>query len=344
MQLFQILGDCPHCRVDGAVVELYDQFEPCCHLGVALDTHCRLCQRRTHGRAEVRGQVVPVSELSMAEELCPSCRAPLTEEFREARACGNCGLRAWSDVVHDPVSLADRDAIEAALKRWAAEDGFEDTEELLDSSFVDPTLDGLMAAMAAGQKIETSFDVLGFLFSHMGGGAGGGQPAGAAVDHDALVQAQEVVARGSAPRGVPPTLRIKLPQARAPHRRNRALPLVSVMAADGQTREPELRFINAFLAEEKLAPIRPEEIRVHRPHEVGPVGSLTDRERICELMMELAHIDGEIDETEMRVIREYARAWGVDPARIDGWEKEWEHKQASRLLQFLRKVRSLFLV
>ena len=50
MPAYQILDECPACRVESAVAALYEPEAPCCLLGVASESHCRLCGRRTAGR------------------------------------------------------------------------------------------------------------------------------------------------------------------------------------------------------------------------------------------------------------------------------------------------------
>ena len=49
----------------------------------------------------------------------------------------------------------------------------------------------------------------------------------------------------------------------------------------------------------------------------GIAEGLADRERVLEEMFQLAWSDGELDESELRVIRDYARAWAIDPQRLD---------------------------
>ncbi len=349
---FEILADCPHCRVEGAVVEVYDHGEACCHFGVPVESRCRLCLRQTRGRARgpkdpetddtgsQGGAVARVDHL-MTEERCPSCKAPIDDGARQGLVCGACALSIAVEVVQEPLDLGSRAALASALFRWAQEEGYESAEEMLEVSFEGISLETFEDRIQKGERVETTFDVLGFLFAHMGGagGAAGGQPS--------LGQPRLTAGRIHGPAeeiwGSAPTARIQLPTGRMPHRRNRALALISVMAADGTTRPLERQFIDRMLAADDLDPLSDDEIKIRRPHEVGPVGPLKDREALVEAMLEVAHIDDERDETEIRLIRAFARHWGVDPARIDRWLKAHELRSSSRLTRALVKVKALFL-
>lgn len=339
---FQLLADCPCGLVEGGQVEFYDQREPCCHLGVPLEARCRLCGLATRGQVRGEGELPQKAPRDMIEERCPRCDNSLGEADRQERRCSTCGLEAFAQEIRPRGALDSQEALRRALDRWAIEEGCADARELLEVSFGELSLEQAFAQVQAGQKLETSFDVLGFLFSHVGGGGsvGGLQ----ASEQEGQVQGQHPSPQDpEASWGYAPTSRIELPQHRAPHRRNRALALISVMAVDGEIRPGERAYIERYLAQEELAPLREEEIRVRRPHEVGPVGSLRDREALVEHMLALAHIDEEKDESEIRLIREFARHWGVDPARIDDWVEQHDLSHTSRPQRWLRKVRALLL-
>lgn len=338
MEHFEVLADCPHCHVEGAMLEVFDQQAPCCHLGVALESRCRFCGLHTEGRVRGPGDPPESVRRAMTEERCPRCATPLDEHSQ--RRCHHCGLEAFAQVTNPPIPLDTVADVEAALAHWAASDGFDSVEQMLEANFGSASVEDIHANIRAGRRVETSFDVLGYLFAHMGGsGAGGGMPA----VEDALPRMGQNVAPepDNEDWAVAPTARIQLPAGRRPHRRNRALALISVMAADGQIRDSERRFVEHILHEEGLDALRDEEIRVHRPHEVGPVGSIKDREALLEIMVELAHIDHERDETEIRLVRDYGRAWGVDPKRVDTWIAAHEVRSGSRLQRFLIKIRGL---
>lgn len=335
---FQLLADCPCGLVEGALVELYDQREPCCHLGVALEARCRLCGMCTQGVVEGEGALPTQAPHDLSQEKCPRCAAALRPEDRDTRRCPTCGLMARAQITAPHRVMTDLETLVAALGAWAAEEGCQDHRELLETSFGDLSPEEMLAQMQRGERVESSFDVLGFLFSHIGGG---GAASGARASSGE--EEGEAVLDPRAHWGYAPTSRIALPSGRAPNLRNRALALISVMAIDGEARERERRYINDYLKAEGLAPLEDGEVRVRRPHEVGPVGSLTDREALIEHMLTLAHIDDEQDESELRLIREFARHWGVDPARIDDWVARYEARHVSFTTRWLKKARALLL-
>ncbi len=229
------------------------------------------------------------------------------------------------------------------MAQWAHEEGCHSVEELLEVSFGTIPLEEMFAKMQAQQRVETSFDVLGFLFSHIGGGGSVGGLQAREGAQDPLAVNLEGQPQNRSHWGFAPTSRIQLPKNLAPSRRNGALALISVMAADGQVRPRERAYLEAFLLHEELAPLQEAEIKLRRPHEIGPVGGLPQREALIERMLELAHIDEEADESEVRLIREYARHWGVDPARIDAWIQSHEAHTVSGLSRMVSKIKDLLL-
>ena len=78
-------------------------------------------------------------------------------------------------------------------------------------------------------NVGTSFDVLGFLFSHLSGGLSGMQAGSDPVPSRREQETRQFTQDVDAPAAV-----ITLPDAPTAHRRNKILPLVSVMAADGR--------------------------------------------------------------------------------------------------------------
>jgi hypothetical protein len=241
---YQVLTDCPHCRVEGALLELMDPSE---RIGVPLESRCRLC-----GFATELGDTTALP-------------TPLLDE---------------EDVVH-------------ALARWAEGDGEADVHVFAAANFGGLTPRSVAQRVLNGQRVETTFDVVAFLFPAMSGGASTG---GAAERVELRPRPRELV-REAPPPGPPPVE--PLAAARA---------LVSVMVADGHLRPAERVFVARTL--ERLgAPDMPEsEWRVWRPHEVGRPA---DPAAFIQAMRALALCDKEPDGSEARVILEYARAWGV---------------------------------
>jgi uncharacterized tellurite resistance protein B-like protein len=330
---FEVLAPCVHCHVEGAVVETFDESEACCHLGVPAETICRMCGRATHGGVD------PVCSVAHAlvEEKCPQCDLAITEQARTQFRC-SCGLGAFATVTAEPRDLSEVAAVEKSLTAWAHADSMH-LGELIATSFGEDSVEAIHAKILAGEPVTTSFDVLGFLFSHLTGGVSGMQAGHEApptkVAHDT---ATDALAEG--PQGVSPTIRIVLPSTPADRRRNRILPLVSVMAADGRVLQSERKFVERVLEEEGLKPLEDHELRVHRPHEVGDVGSPEEREKLVGLMLQLAYIDQEGDSSELRVVHAFARKWGVAPERLAELERQhqpmgWSH--------FVFKMKSILL-
>jgi hypothetical protein len=280
---------------------------------------------------------------ALAEERCPSCDVELGEQDRAQRRCHRCGALASQEADRGREPIEEVGQFRAALDRWALEEGCRDGAELLETSFGGVSVEEAWARFSQGERLETTFDVLGFLFSNVGGGAGslGGVQS---VEEPPVLGVHAKGKEDEGERwGYAPTSRIVLPTGRSPNRRNRALALASIMAVDGQIRAEERERVDRLLREEEQPPLKEEELRVYRPHEVGPVGPLSAREELIELMLDLACADGEKDESELRLIREYARHWGVDPLRIDTWLEQHEARTVSVFRRTLRKLKALML-
>jgi hypothetical protein len=246
--------------------------------------------------------------------------------------CRMCGRTLENGVeVQAARSLAHLRDVDEALAAWAKEEGCASAAELVQSSFVLADVGKVHAALILGEPIETSFDVMGYLFSHMGGGGPG-------VDGDD-VPFVDAVLRG-------PDEALTIPGERGLDPRNELLALASVAAADGKVVPVERAFLDALAKARGIERLSNEELRVFRPDEAGPVGSLLDRERVLEKMIEVAFLDAissplegvQVDDSEVRVIRAYARAWGVDPQRVEGWLREWHDNRGSLFSRALRKV------
>lgn len=346
MQPFQVIAQCPHCKVEGASLETFDHEAPCCHFGVPVESICRMCARATQGGVyDPRGDSPDKAAHLLTEERCPGCDAALTDHDRFSYRCNACGLGAYAQILTEPQPLQTAEQVEAALRRWATAEGYgDDLADMLEASFCELSVAEIHALIESGEVVPTSFDVLGFLFSHMSGGVSGFQAA--TVDAPTLDQRKTGQFDAVAP---PPDeaarLResILLPSERPPHPRNGLLPLISVMVADGVIRPAERQLIDAEIQRRGLDPLRDDELRVWRPHEVGPVGPMQERERLVELMIQLAHVDDEKDATEMRLVREFALIWGVDPNRIDAWEAEQDARRATPMQQLWSRVKALIL-
>lgn len=276
----------------------------------------------------VQGAVVETWDVVDAGERDPDEDEPVASQSR----CRMCGRTLENGVETQPArSLAQLRDVDEALDAWAKEEGCASGAELVQSSFVLADVGKVHAALILGEPIETSFDVMGYLFSHMGGGGPG-------VESDDMPFVDAVL-RG-------PDEALTIPGERGLDPRNELLALASVAAADGKVVPVERAFLDAIAKARGVDRLSNDELRVFRADEVGPVGSLLDRERVLEKMIEVAFLDAissplegvQIDDSEVRVIRAYARAWGVDPQRVERWLREWHDNRGSFFSRALRRV------
>lgn len=220
-----------------------------------------------------------------------------------------------------PRPLADRADLLRALESWAVEEGMGSAADLLESSFVLRSVDDLHAAIARGETVETTLDVADLLFGSSATGGGG----------------SAVVSREPA---APTTLRLPPPPSikRYGGARDELYALASVAAADGDASAMDLAALARSAAARGLAPLPVEDVRVRRPGEVDPPPTLLDRERVLHEMFQMAWADGELDESELRVVRDYARSWGIDPERLAEWTKLYSFADAGRIERWFRRI------
>ena len=263
----QILSDCPHCRVESALVELIDPSE---RVGVSIEGRCRLC-----GYATELGEVVRLGE-------------PFVDE---------------ADVID-------------ALRRWAEEDGEPDVSLFVASNFNGRLPEAVARAVLAGARVDTGFDVIAWLFP--GQQAGGRRredevgapfaPAPPARDAGGPGGPGAPLAGryGAAPRPRITEPTVEPPPPIAPDPRDIARALATVMVADGKILPVERRYLDSALQRLGAPPLAPEDTRIWRPSELGPVA---DPAAVLQAMRGLAACDDEVDGSELRVMAEYARAW-----------------------------------
>lgn len=252
-------------------------------------------------------------------------------EHVRCRFCGHEAEGQMGDA--GSASLVDRtparlpqsaDDARALLARWAREEGLAAAQDLVDAYFVLPTVEEVVDAIARGERLETTFDVADYLFS--GGAAGGGATAGHTVMRD----------EAEAPR----TQRVPKPVsiARLGGPRDELLALAAVAAADGEASPDDKQFLTRSAEKRNIPPLEIDEIRVRRPNEIDPPPTLVDRERVLEEMFQMAWSDGQLDDSEMRVIREFARAWGIDPARLTEWVELYSFGDSGKLERWFRRI------
>ncbi len=310
---FEALTDCDACLVESAAIELITTREG---RGVVLERRCRLCLREHR-----EGALVSEGE-------------PLRGDAALARA---------------------------ALERWSASEGDPDPERFVLAHFGGLPLQGLAEKLARGERVETSFDAIAWLFPGVGavggGGAGGSGEPGAPV-HDTLESGPPDFARArgtgesSLPAGLPPVLmrRTSVPPLIAvTHEsiplqlqplRVSARALASVMLADGEASEVDRAFLDRTLASWGHPPLQPGDLAIWRPHDLGWPH---DAGKVVEAMCRLAYVDGQRDATEWRVVREFARAWGVSLDAVEGLGSQLRKQHERGLAKLVSSVRSLFI-
>lgn len=223
---------------------------------------------------------------------------------------------------------ANRAELFTVLDTWARREGLRDGKELVEVYFVLPNLDAVVDAFERGERIETTFDVADFLFSGGAGGAGGEAAVMRTEDED-----KPPITQRLAP---PPSIQ------RYGTSYDELLALAAVAAADGEASEDDLAFLKRAAEKRGVLPLSPEVIHVRRPTEVDPPPTLNDRERVLEEMFQMAMSDAQMDESEMRVIRGFSRAWGIDPERLREWTELYSFGDLGAFERWFRRI-GLFL-
>lgn len=255
---FEILADCPHCRLESGVLTVLDPDDPLHAQGIPAEQRCRLCGWHTVAEEDGAREVVPPGDL----------RSP--------------------------------ESARVAIERFAREEGEPDTDAFCASAI------GLAPAeiarrLAVGEAIPSNFDAIAWLFGASGGGGGG-----RAAIEDARV--------GEAPDPPsPPPLSTTIPP---PHPRHAQRALASVMVADGVITPAERAWVAAWLHKQGSPPPSDAELRIWRPEDLGPLPPEAAR-ALIDACVDLAHLDSEPDVAELRVIRGFARAWGLEDAWVD---------------------------
>lgn len=288
---FEVRVDCPSCLVEGTLIETWDMDLPSCRLGVPASVECRLCR--------------------FAGDGCVFGAGTGAQATLAPRRAGE--------------RFADADAFVRALDAWARDEGLASAQDLVEAYFVLPTVAEVVAALARGERVETTFDVADYLFSS--GGAGGAAAAG-----PAMMREEEEAA--------PSTLRHPSPALvrgfGGP--REELLAIASVAAADGEASIDDQTVLVRAASKRGLPPLGPEDIRVWRPNEIDPPPTLVDRERVLEEMFQMGWSDGQMDESELRVIRDFARAWGIDPERLREWTELYSFGDSNRVERWFRRI------
>jgi len=294
---WQIIADCPHCRTGGGLLQVMDPSHPACHLGVPQSSDCRMCG---YSQGPEAAEFQPRDPIG--SNRCPACRKPLQEGAHESHTCAHCDYTVT--LTRTPgLDLTDEQAIRSALTAWAKDEGLS-LDELCEGSLNGST-EQVIGRYLGGEPVESTLDAIAFLFP--------GMAAGTAVGVQVQPSTETEVSS-------PPE---RISDSRAPARL-----LVSVMVADGQIRVGERAFVDAFLEREGLSPLSAPDLRPWRPHEVGPLLDQGLAERTIETAVALMHLDGERDGSELRIVRSFARSWGVPDAQLDRWNRTYDRRYA----------------
>jgi hypothetical protein len=312
-EAFEALADCDACLVESAVVELIAQAEVAgATQGIVLERRCRAC-------------------------------------LRESRAGG---------IVHGGESFRGEPArARAALERWAREEGDEDAARFVDAHFEHP-IDVIAEQLARGERVQTCFDAIAWLFPGVGAVGGGGGGGGgvstpvAPIDGTTLETGPPAfdVARPEitwpdvrrhraslAPMAIPVTHE-SIPKHLQPLRVS-ARALASVMLADGLADATDRAFVDRTLAGWGHPPIEPADLAVWRPHDLGWPH---DPGEVVLAMCRLAYVDGQRDATEWRVVREFARSWGVSLEAVEAFGRQLAKENEKGLEKAWSSFKGLF--
>lgn len=293
---WQVIADCPGCGTDGAVLELMDPEHPACHLGVPASSECRMC-----GEQAVAASSGLSPAHAVGDRRCPSCAEPLDDGSLDARRCVRCD---WAPGIERTpgVDVRDPETARAALTRWAEAEGL--TLEELCGGELGGTPDEVIGRYTRGERVTSGLDAYAFLFPGMAAGTASsvGEPPARSGQADAIPVPHD---------------------PRAPARL-----LASVMVADGELRAGERTYVDRWLEREGLPPLDPVELRPWRPHEVGPIGDPALALRALEAAVELMHLDGERDGSELRIVRTWARVWGIGEDRVAAWNDRYDRRYA----------------
>lgn len=251
-------------------------------------------------------------------------------------------------VVHAGEALrGDLALARSALSRWAEGEGDPDAERFVLAHFGGAGLDDVARKLAAGERVETSFDAIAWLFPGVGAVGGGGSPES---DPDADLEGRVTdphprrsispapMRRSSLVPAMIPVTHESIPAHRQPLRVS-ARALCSVMLADGAESAADRAFVDRTLASWGHPPLRADDLAIWRPHDLGWPD---DPARVVEAMARLAYVDGDRDATEWRVVREFARAWGVSLEHVEsiGAALDREHQRGVR--RVVSRLTSLF--
>jgi hypothetical protein len=252
---------------------------------------------------------------------CPACRvesAVLELVLPEQPVIGSCRLCGHAveggRVVRAGRVFNNGGEVVAALAAWAHGEG-EEPRTFVTANFAAGTPEAVGALVLAGARVETSFDVVAWLFRSrtagsmaLGGGGEAGTPSVAAGEAGGPSWGG-----GASPPATPPAGRAadggpRPPAAFTPDPRATTRALTATALADGRVEAAERKVLLDACARLGAPTPVDDDWRAWRPAEVGVPPDPTATVRA---MVAVALADRIPDSGEARVIREFARAWRV---------------------------------
>ena len=228
---------------------------------------------------------------------CPNCLIDgvLIESFEEndkepeSFICSFCHHEPEKK---DGMVFENYEQTERHLEDWVHKEGGRDVEQFCDMNFCGLSQQEVVERLINKQPIASSFDVLEYLFPGFGGG-------GISIT---TLEEQEV---WNEPQPTEEAYSF-VPDSSIPVE---ARALAAVMLADGSWRQEEELLINQFLHKHGLPPVQETDKHGWMPIDL-PIPN--EPEELVLQMMDVAFVDEELDESEWRVIKEFARYWGCD--------------------------------
>ena len=250
---------------------------------------------------------------------CPACHVEsaivelVLPDQAAVGSCRMCGLALEGGAVVGPgAPFSSESEVVDAITRWAVAEG-EEPQVFVEANFGAGSLHAVAALVLAGARVETSFDVVAWLFRTRTAGAmalgGRAQPSEQA---EAFASAGSG-GGGASPPATPPAGRAtedgpRSAEAAPPNLLATTRALVATALADGRVEAAERKVLASACT--RLGAPQPTEAdwRAWRPHEVGVP---PDPVETVKAMIAVALADRVPDIGEARLIREFARSWRV---------------------------------
>ena len=210
-----------------------------------------------------------------------------------------------------------------SLRLWAESEGSQDVNLFCESNLGGLSPEEVAQRLCTKQSIPSSFDVLAFLFPGMAGSG-----ISVTIDHEPqpLGDPLDTEERNA----YAPPDQTDIPVA--------ARALAAVMLADGQVQDKERRVLDDLLQQFGEEPLTDPDLQQWLPVDL-PIPK--NPEALVRAMMEVAFADGELDETEWRVVREFARYWGCDRKKLEEEKEKREAPKQSAATRIWRAIQTL---